>query len=90
MSDKNCYGSGRILLNRCKREIEKWTSWLWYVYNVALTEDDLNDKLSQTLMTLVGSLIFLPVSGDHCQVELDVFKWLSLPLGEHLSEDENK
>ena len=55
VSDKNCYGSGRILLNRCKREIEKWTNWLWYVYNVALTQDDLNYKVSQTLMTLVGN-----------------------------------
>ena len=36
VSDKNCYGSGRILLNRCKREIEKWTNWLWYVYDMAL------------------------------------------------------
>lgn len=61
VSDKNCYGSGRILLNRCKREIEKWISWLWYVYNVAVTQDDLNYKLSQTLMTLVGKSFCLLV-----------------------------
>ena len=53
VSDKNCYGSGRILLNRCKREIEKWTNWLWYVYDMALIAKI--DSCGQ---------FFLPVSGN--------------------------
>ena len=54
-------------MNRCKREIEKWTNWLWYVYNVALTQDDLNYKLFQTL-TLVGNSSCLLLVGP-CKVE---------------------
>ena len=53
VSDKNCYGSGRILLNRCKREIEKWTNWLWYVYDMALIPK----------IDFCGQF-FLPVSGN--------------------------
>ena len=45
----------------------------------------------------MGKQFFLPVSGDHAKLSqkivIDifyVFKWLSLPLGDHLSDDKNK